>query len=195
MIVTKELTGVAGIYAPVGPLAAPGPTDLVRLGRLRITATDTPGGPVGGIGSTTVTGGAVSPDGNTVAVRTYTDAYVFSAPDGDAAAALAGAPARIPLPGEPQGEAVSIDDAGRLLSGSEAADGPLPPDPRRHGCARPGGDHARGPRRPTRHPRHRARDETDPGGSGVGYGTGAVLAVLIAAAAVWLVSLFSRRRR
>ncbi|XGU20039.1 hypothetical protein ACETU7_01750 [Rhodococcus sp. 3Y1] len=74
-----------------------------------------------------VTGGAVSKDGTVVALRTYTDAYLYAAPDGDVVKALNTNPIRVPLPDEPQGEAIAFDAAGDLISGSEAYRGPLPP--------------------------------------------------------------------
>ena len=81
-----------------------------------------------------ITGGAVSADGTVAAVRTYTDVYVFHAPDSDLVAAIAAGPVfRIPVPDEPQGEAMAFTDAGDLLTGSEAilrggaATGELPP--------------------------------------------------------------------
>lgn len=127
-IVTKVISGASAVYRPAGPLAEPGPTPLERVAEVRIELTDTPGGPVGNIGSVLVTGGAVSADGTVVALRTYTDAYLYPAPDGDVVAALAADPVRVPLAGEPQGEAVALAPDGTLLSGSEAvADGPNPP--------------------------------------------------------------------
>jgi 1-acyl-sn-glycerol-3-phosphate acyltransferase len=60
-----------------------------------------------------------------VALRTYTDAYVYAAPDGDVLAALQRQPVRIPLPGEKQGEAIAFDPDGTLLSGSEGVGEPL----------------------------------------------------------------------
>ncbi|HEY2765328.1 MAG TPA: hypothetical protein VGJ13_15160 [Pseudonocardiaceae bacterium] len=121
-LVTKEL-GVARVYRPSGGLAEPGPTPLARVGTVRIEPTSTPGGPVGTVGSVLITGGAVSSDGLVVALRTYTDAYLFSAPGGDVLAGLATTPVRIPLPGEPQGEAVALTPDGTLLSGSEELSG------------------------------------------------------------------------
>ncbi|APU19737.1 hypothetical protein UA75_08605 [Actinoalloteichus sp. GBA129-24] len=125
-IVTKELIGPAEIYRPAEPLAVPGPVPLERVGSVRLSGSDTPGGPVPGfVGSFLVTGGSVHPDGTVVALRTYTDAYLFPAPDGDVLSALAGEPLRIPLPDEPQGEAVAWEPDGTLLSGSEGADQPI----------------------------------------------------------------------
>ena len=84
----------------------------------------TQGGPVGGFGTRTVTGGAVSADGRVVALRTYTDAWLFAVPDGGGVAdALRGTPVQVPLPGEPQGEAVAFAADGALLSGSEGRGG------------------------------------------------------------------------
>lgn len=119
-LVTKEL-GIARVYRPTGKLAESGPTALKKVATLRIEPTNTPGGPVGRAGSMVVTGGAVSADGQVVALRTYTDAYLFPAPGGDVLAALAASPTRIPLPGEPQGEALALAPDGTLLSGSELA--------------------------------------------------------------------------
>jgi hypothetical protein len=63
-----------------------------------------------------------------VALRTYTNAYLFPvAEDNDLVAALQQEPVRIPLPGEPQGEAIAFEPDGTLLSASERAGaGPQP---------------------------------------------------------------------
>ncbi|WIY07068.1 hypothetical protein QRX60_25630 [Amycolatopsis mongoliensis] len=124
-LITKDILGEARVYRPSGPLASPGPTNLEKVGTVKISETDTPGGPVGSIGSVLVTGGASSADGSVVALRTYTDAYVYAAPDGDVPAALQRTPVRIPLPGEKQGEAIAFDPDGTLLSGSEGVGEPL----------------------------------------------------------------------
>lgn len=133
LIVTKEVLVANGIYRPAGAaavdgLASPGPTALERVGELRLGPTTTPGGPVPVSGSTLVTGGAVNADGTVAALRTYTDVYLFSAPDGDLVRALTTtAPVRVALPNQPQGEAVAFTADGDLLAGSESAGGPLPP--------------------------------------------------------------------
>ncbi len=121
-IVTKEPLGLAGVYRPVGPLQGRvGKTvPLEKVQSVSVKPTDTPGGPLSGtIGSVLITGGSVSPHGNAVALRTYTDAYVYDAPEGDVVAALSRQPVRIPLPHEPQGEAVALEPDDTLLSGSE----------------------------------------------------------------------------
>jgi hypothetical protein len=120
VVVTKEITGIAGVYRPVGPLAEPGPTALMRAGSVGFARSQTVGGPVGALGSFTVTGGATSRDGRVVALRTYTDAWLYRVPaSGDVVAALQGTPLQVPLPDEPQGEAVAFLADGTLLSGSE----------------------------------------------------------------------------
>ncbi|MFJ7217102.1 hypothetical protein [Amycolatopsis sp. NPDC098790] len=124
-LITKDILGEARVYRPQGPLASPGPTNLEKVGTVKIATTDTQGGPVGAIGSVLVTGGASSADGTVVALRTYTDAYVYAAPDGDVLAALQRTPVRIPLPGEKQGEAIAFDPDGTLLSGSEGVGEPI----------------------------------------------------------------------
>lgn len=120
-IFTKNPLGTADVYRPAAPLAAPGPTPLEHVATVRLTSTDTPGGPVPGlVGSVVVTGAASSADGTVIALRTYTDAYLFPVKDGDVVAALAEKPVRVPLPNEAQGEAIAFQPDGSLVSGSEA---------------------------------------------------------------------------
>jgi hypothetical protein len=124
VIVTKEI-GSAGVYRPAEPPDGSGPTALELVGRLSLPASDTGGGPVGSIGSRVVTGAAASADGRVVALRSYTDAWLYPAPDGDPAMALTEnpAPVRVPLPDEPQGEAIAFTADGSLVSGSETRNG------------------------------------------------------------------------
>jgi hypothetical protein len=123
LIVTKEPLAPAGVYRPERPLAAGVTVPLRRVGEVSLPSSDTVGGPIGRVGSRTVTGGATTADGRVAALRTYTDAWLFSAPDGDLVAALDRPPLRVPLPDEPQGEAIAFDGKGGLLSGSEGRDG------------------------------------------------------------------------
>ncbi|TQF66492.1 hypothetical protein FK531_17040 [Rhodococcus spelaei] len=132
VIVTKEVLAASGIYRPAGGTTldqlGPGPAPLQRVGQIAFAPTDTPGSPMPVAGSILVTGGAVSADGRVVAVRTYTDVYLYAAPDGDIAAALTRTtPIRVPMPNQPQGEAIAFTPNGDLLSASEANGGPLPP--------------------------------------------------------------------
>ncbi|UYP20616.1 hypothetical protein OED52_08910 [Rhodococcus sp. Z13] len=132
VIVTKPLFGASDVYRPaggrtLGDLASPGPNPLEKVGTLALGPTDTTGGPIPGA-STLVTGGAVSADGTVAAVRTYTDVHLFPVPDGDLVAALAAGPSvRIPVPDEPQGEAVAFTVDGDLLTASERAGGAANP--------------------------------------------------------------------
>jgi len=126
VVVTKDPLRAASIYRTDGSPTGPGPTPLVRVGELVLPGSDTPGGPVGRLGSRVVTGAALSTDRRVVAVRTYTDAWLYPVPDGDVVAALArpvGPPVQVPLPGEPQGEAITFLPDGTLLSGSETRGG------------------------------------------------------------------------
>lgn len=127
-LVTKEPFGAAQVYRAEGELLSPGPTKLVKVASVDLETTETPGGPTRiphSIATILVTGGAVSADGTAVALRTYTDAYLFSAPDGNIAAALGREPVRIPLPNEPQGESIAFEPDGTLLSGSEGVGQPI----------------------------------------------------------------------
>lgn len=122
---TKSPVGESGVYAPARPLATPGPTPLRRVAELSLDPTNTPGGPVGSIGSVLVTGAAISPDRRVLAVRTYTDAYLYPIRNGNVVAALRREPTRVPLRGENQGEAVAFTPDGTLLSSGEGHDQPM----------------------------------------------------------------------
>ncbi|GAA5114457.1 hypothetical protein [Haloechinothrix salitolerans] len=124
-IVTKNVLGSAGVYRPDRTLRSPGPTPLTKVAEVAIPGSDTPGGPVGTVSSALITGGAVSRDGTLVALRTYTDAYLYPAPRGHLVEALSREPVRIPLPNEPQGEAIALTPDGTMLSAGEGASQPL----------------------------------------------------------------------
>ncbi|HEX2075638.1 MAG TPA: hypothetical protein VHF92_17810 [Geodermatophilus sp.] len=114
-LVTKEVLGASTVYRPVSDLVADGTVGLTEVATVNLTLTGTPGGPVGRAGQLMVTGGAVSADGRLLALRTYTDAYVWPLSGSDVATALAAEPARIALPEAPQGEAISFAEDGRGL--------------------------------------------------------------------------------
>ncbi|MFP5023442.1 SdiA-regulated/phytase-like domain-containing protein [Pseudonocardia phyllosphaerae] len=132
-LIVDKTTGAAGVYRTAGPLTASGragsaPVPLVRAAEVVLPWSETGGGPLGVAGSRTVTGGALSPrgaSGRVVGLRTYTDAWLFRLPaEGPATAdalvtALRGAPTPVPLPDEPQGEALALDARGTLHSGGE----------------------------------------------------------------------------
>jgi hypothetical protein len=123
LVITKEVGRPAGLYRTADPPDGEDPTPLLPVGELALPASDTLGGPVGGIGSRLVTGAALSADGAVAAVRTYTDAWLFPVSGGDLVAALNQTPVRVPLPDEPQGEAIAFEPDGTLLSGSETRRG------------------------------------------------------------------------
>jgi hypothetical protein len=124
-LITKNPLGNADIYRPAAALASPGPTALEHVGSIRLTTTDTPGGPVPLIGSVLVTGAASTVDGSVVAIRTYTDAYLFAVRDGNLLTALTQESVRVPLPDEKQGEAIAFEPDGSLVSGSEFVGQPI----------------------------------------------------------------------
>lgn len=119
-VVTKEVLGRSRVYAPPGPLTAvaePGvAVAMSQVSEVDFDVTGTDGGPVGTAGQLMVTGGSVSQDGSLVAMRTYTDAYVWAVPAGGSVLdALAGEPRVIALPPSPQGEAIAFASDGRSL--------------------------------------------------------------------------------
>lgn len=118
-LVTKEVLGASSVYRPDAPLADGATVPMSKVAALGFTLTGTPGGPVGRAGQLLVTGGAVSADGSRIALRTYTDAYVWPLSGSDVAGALAGPPVRVPLPEAPQGEAIAFaaNDRDLLVAG------------------------------------------------------------------------------
>jgi hypothetical protein len=118
-VVTKEVLGASSVYRPDAPLTDGATVPMSRVLGLGFTLTGTPGGPVGRAGQLLVTGGAVSADGQRIALRTYTDAYVWPLAGADVVGALSGEPVRVPLPEAPQGEAIAFAGNNRdlLVSG------------------------------------------------------------------------------
>ncbi|MGY2003971.1 hypothetical protein [Blastococcus sp. SYSU DS1024] len=114
-LVTKEVLGSSGVYRPTAALVDGGTVPMERVGTVNVTLTGTPGGPVGRAGQLLVTGGAVAGDGSALALRTYTDAYVWPLAGSDVPGALAGEPVRVALPESPQGEAISFAADSRAL--------------------------------------------------------------------------------
>ena len=117
-LVTKEVLGASQVFRPAAALQDGGTVALEQVGTVNLTLTGTPGGPVGRAGQLLVTGGAVSGDGRLIALRTYTDAYLWPLTGSDVPAALKAKPIRLPLPASPQGEAISFgtDDRGVVIA-------------------------------------------------------------------------------
>lgn len=124
VLVTKGLTSRPRAYEAVGRPAAssgPAPADIRRLEAGGEVNAPGSGGTFGAI-----TGGAVSPDGSVIVLRTYLDAYVYAVPGDDLVAALKTTPRRIDLPAQPQGEAVAFAaDGASILLSSEGAQSPI----------------------------------------------------------------------
>ncbi|WP_232323451.1 esterase-like activity of phytase family protein [Catenuloplanes japonicus] len=98
----------AGLYVPDGDT-------LRKAGSFRIPDTST-SNPFGFPGRLVITGGAVSPDGTRVVLRTYADAFEFPVVNGDIIRSITeGTAERIPLPDEPQGESITYAPDGKSL--------------------------------------------------------------------------------
>jgi hypothetical protein len=117
-IASKSYDGVTEVYAGPAAPARQGVNDLTLLttldwspGHAEPSLVDIPG-------ALATTGGAFSPDGRTLVLRTYTDAYLFHvAGTGPAAvkAALGGVRLRLRLPRQPQGEGIGFRRDGKAL--------------------------------------------------------------------------------
>ena len=114
-IVTKALSGSNVYVAPI-PLRAGGVNRLRKIGAIQFAGLPgLNGGIRTGLRRLLATGGAISPDGSRLVVRTYTDAYEWPITAGDVAGALRKKPVRVPLPQTKQGEAITYSRDGRSL--------------------------------------------------------------------------------
>lgn len=185
-LVTKEVLGASAVYRPAGALVDEGTVELVEVGGVDLVLTGTPGGPVGRAGQLMVTGGAVSPDGRRIALRTYTDAYVWPLTGSDVAGALATEPGRVALPEAAQGEAISFtgDGAALLVAGeglpSEVTVVPLPDAAESLRTTQPVGGPA---------------DALPPEDDAAAPVAAAIVAAVVAGLLVWLLGRLVRRRR
>ncbi|GAA3734605.1 hypothetical protein GCM10022225_16240 [Plantactinospora mayteni] len=129
IIVTKD-PGTPGLYAPARALRAGQTTPLRKVGQFTLPRSTT-SNPFSIFGRQLVTGGAVAPDGSRVILRTYADALEFDVTGGDVVRAVTeGTPRVIPLPDEPQGEAITYGpDGTALFTLSEKAQGESAADP------------------------------------------------------------------
>jgi hypothetical protein len=128
-VVTKTYADVSGVYAAPDPLRPGRPNVLERVATIVFPpspADPTPNPPFGASGRVNATGGDVSPSGDRLIVRTYTDGWEWKIPDGGIAAAFDEAPTRIPLPSTQQGEAIAYTRKGRsLLTSTEGVNAPV----------------------------------------------------------------------
>jgi hypothetical protein len=183
-LVTKEVLGASSVYRPTSALVDGGTVALAEVASVTVTLTGTPGGPVGRAGQLMVTGGAVSGDGSRLALRTYTDAYVWTLAGSDVVGALAAPPVRVPLPASPQGEAISFTaDNQQLVVASEGLPSdlsvvPLPAEVAAAAATSELGD---------------VPSLTDLSRSGLSPITSAVIAASVASVVVWIGGLVRRR--
>ncbi|MGY1742594.1 MULTISPECIES: hypothetical protein [unclassified Blastococcus] len=184
-IVTKEVLGSSDVYRPVAALEEAGTVGLVEVASVDLTLTGTPGGPVGRAGQLLVTGGAVAADGSALALRTYTDAYVWPLAGSDVAGALAAEPTRIALPESPQGEAISFSaDGASLVVASEGLPSAVTVVPVPAGTAASGATGA---------PDGSLDDVLTGSDDGVSPAAAGAVAVVVATLVVWLLGRFRRR--
>jgi len=113
ILVTHENDRTAFLYTPTAALSATGSVPLKQAGKIDILSTVTEN-ILGGAGRKGFTGGAVSPDGTRVALRTQADAYEWDVSDGDVLAALKTEPrvTGLPVPGEQYSGAITYSSDG-----------------------------------------------------------------------------------
>ncbi|SOD72346.1 hypothetical protein SAMN05892883_1745 [Jatrophihabitans sp. GAS493] len=109
-IATKTFSGSSNVYlVPQQPTT--GVQQLQRIASISVGPTDdasATNGPVGVAGGFMVTGGAFSPDGSLLVLRTYSSAHLWRVNGGDVAAALQQPQLSFDLPAQPQGEGIAF---------------------------------------------------------------------------------------
>jgi hypothetical protein len=129
-VITKSLVGRSEVFAVPDPLAYERVQTLRPVGTITFAFTGTPG-PFAPLGQLTATG--ADWQGDTLVVRTYTDAYFWRIPDEALAAALQHDPVRVALPEQPQGEGICLAGDRALIDservGSAVYAVPVPPAP------------------------------------------------------------------
>ncbi|HVE91584.1 MAG TPA: hypothetical protein VNE62_04670 [Actinomycetota bacterium] len=120
-VVTKDGNGVSGLYEAAS-LGTGLPQLLHRtmtLDLIRVASGTT-------ASHLLTTGGAISPDGSRVVVRTYAEAFEWTIPFGHLPSAFAQTPVRVSLPTTVQGEAICYSRAGTdLVTTSEGTGAPV----------------------------------------------------------------------
>lgn len=134
VIVTKELTSPPSlVFRAPAPIAPGTPTTLERAGQIDFSALGTGSQPpadapplVSGVPDLP-TGGDVSPDGRSVAIRTYAYVWLWDRPDGSPLTdAFTTTPCQAPSAIEQQGEAIALDVDGKgYITVSEGANAAL----------------------------------------------------------------------
>jgi hypothetical protein len=115
IFVTHPLTGPSGIYVPNGTPSTSANVPLKKVGQFTPQKTGT-ANKLNTTGQLAVTGGAVSPDGKRVVLRTYSDAYEWDVVGGDVVKAITTTTPRItPLPNEDGGEAITYSHDGKYF--------------------------------------------------------------------------------
>jgi hypothetical protein len=183
-VVTKEVLGASSVYRPATALVDGGTVAMGKVATVNLTLTGTPGGPVGRAGQLLVTGGAVARDGRHLALRSYTDAYVWPLAGSDVATAFAADPVRVALPDSPQGEAISFTpDSINLVVASEGTPSDVTIVPLPAGAAAPATGTGAGP----------TPSLTDFTSSGLSPITSGIIAACVATLVVWIGGLLRRR--
>jgi len=114
VVVTKEIDGLAGVYVAKPPASGGAAITLRRAARIDL-----------GVGSA-VTAGDVSPEGSTVALRSYDRLFVWSRRRGESIVRTLRRPPCSPPTElrEPQGEALALERGGRAAL--TVTEGPAP---------------------------------------------------------------------
>lgn len=105
VIVTKEERGPSIVFVAPFPQQAGAPIDMQSIGELAFGSATLPGSPL-------ATGGDISPDGSTIAIRTYDAVFGWRRTSSMTLAdAFAGEPCPLPMMARTQGEALALASA------------------------------------------------------------------------------------
>jgi len=127
ILVSKERDGHSGIYSLPVPLSKSGVMTAKKIGAFTFQNTFFSGDDKLGRGERQATGGAISPDGTHLVIRTYIKGYQWKLSAGKSISqTLKSAPQEFMLPLTKQGESICYrHDNGAILMTSEGANPPL----------------------------------------------------------------------
>jgi hypothetical protein len=113
LIVTKETSGISGVFSAPGSTPVDTPTALMRVAMIQFQGSGT---------AIQAGGGDISPTGDRVLVRTYNSIRLWPRA-ATWMATFAATPVTLPSPTEPQSEGLTFSADGRawLSSGEQAA--------------------------------------------------------------------------
>jgi len=130
LVVAKEFHGLSNVYVLRAgraiQIATINMLGLMTLGLDALIGPSTLSGSLAPLPGTQIDGGAISPGGDKIVLRTYLEAFEWRLAGSDYAGAFAAAPVKVALPATQQGEAATyMNDGNAIVTTSEGVNAPV----------------------------------------------------------------------